>query len=74
MNNVYENDMRFLPLLKFIDKYKKLIVLIIFLIVGVSSFILITNQIQKQKTEEAALIYSDWLIEFEQEKPDTEKF
>ena len=73
MNNVYENDMRFLPLLKFIDKYKKLIVLIIFLIVGVSSFILITNQIQKQKTEEAALIYSDWLIEFEQEKPDTEK-
>ena len=33
----------------------------------------LNNQFQKQKTEEAALIYADWLIEFEQEKPDTEK-
>ena len=28
MNNVYENDIRFLPLLKFLDKHKKLIIFI----------------------------------------------
>ena len=32
MNNVYENNMRFLPLLKFLDKYKKIIIFILSLI------------------------------------------
>ena len=33
MNNEYENNMRFLPILKFFDKYKKVIILIILTII-----------------------------------------
>ena len=31
MNNEYENNMRFLPILKFFDKYKKVIILLYYL-------------------------------------------
>ena len=34
MNNVYENEMRFAPFLKFIDKYKNLLILLVVLLVG----------------------------------------
>ena len=33
MNNVYENEMRFAPFLKFIDKYKNLLILFAVLLV-----------------------------------------
>ena len=56
MNNVYENNMRLSPFLKFFLR------LIMFLsavvIIGVGYFV-ISNQINKQKNEEAAVIYED---------------
>jgi len=73
MNNVYENEMRLLPLINFINRYKKLIVLVLLLIIGILSIIVINNQIQKQNNEKAAQIYSEWLNEFSQDKPNTEK-
>ncbi len=59
MNNVYENNMRLLPFLKFVETYKRLIVfLFAVVIIGIGYFV-ISNQIDKQKNEEAAVIYED---------------
>ena len=48
MNNVYENNMRFVPFLKFLDKYKKIIVAIFILVILTITFFIISNQIEKQ--------------------------
>ena len=56
MNNVYENNMRFLPLLKFIEKHKKILISIVVFIILVVSYFVITNLIAKQKNQTAALI------------------
>ena len=69
MNNVYENNMRFVPLLKFLDKYKKVIVAIFILVILAITFFIISNQIEKQNNEEASVIYSEWLEELSNENP-----
>ena len=69
MNNVYENNMRFVPFLKFIDKYKKIIVAIFILVILAITFFIISNQIEKQNNEEASVIYSEWLEELSNENP-----
>ena len=72
MNEVYENNMRFLPLLKFLDKYKKYFIATILLIILVISYFVINNQITKTNNENAAKIYDQWLIEVSKESPDSE--
>ena len=69
MNNVYENNMRFIPFLKFLDKYKKIIVAIFILVILAITFFIISNQIEKQNNEEASVIYSEWLEELSNENP-----
>ena len=43
MNNVYENNMRFVPFLKFIDKYKNVLILVAVLIVGSIAYFVVNN-------------------------------
>ena len=69
MNNVYENNMRFVPFLKFLDKYKKIIVTIFILVILAITFFIISNQIEKQNNEEASVIYSEWIEELSNENP-----
>ena len=69
MNDVYENDMKFLPFLKFLDKYKKVLVILIILIIFTLSFFVISNQLQKDANEKASLIYNDWNKEISLEAP-----
>ena len=69
MNNVYENNMRFVPFLKFLDKYKKIIVAIFIVVILAITFFIISNQIEKQNNEEASVIYSEWLEELSNENP-----
>jgi len=69
MNNVYENNMKFLPFLKFIDKYKKIIITISILLIAAIAYLVINNQIEKQNNEEASIVYSDWLEELSIETP-----
>ena len=69
MNDVYENDMKFLPFLKFLDKYKKALVILVILIIFTLSFFVISNQIQKDANEKASLIYNDWNKEISLEAP-----
>ena len=70
MNNVYENNMRFLPLLKFLDKYKILLIFTTILLLGIIVFFVINNQIQDKKSEEASELYKEWLTAFSVENPD----
>jgi len=72
MNNVYENDMRFVPFLKFIDKYKNILILLAVILLGAVSYFVVNNQIEKKKSEQAALVYKEWLVEISQENPDNE--
>ena len=69
MNNVYENNMKFLPFLKFINKYKKIIIAISVLLILTIAYLVVKNQIEKQNNEEASIVYSDWLEELSYETP-----
>ena len=72
MNNVYENNMRFLPILKFWDKYKKIISFLVLTLIGLITFFIINKQINKYQSEQAALIYNDWQTELLSEEPNIE--
>ena len=72
MNNIYENNMRFVPLLKFIDKYKNVIILVAVLLVGSIAYFVIDNQIEKNKSEQASIVYKEWLQEISQENPNND--
>ena len=72
MNNVYENNMRFVPFLKFIDKYKNLLILLAVILLGAVTYFVVNNQLEKKKSEQAALVYKEWLVEISQENPDNE--
>lgn len=72
MNDVYENDMKFLPFLKFLDKYKKVLITLVILIIFTLSFFVISNQLQKDANEKASLIYNDWNKEISLEAPSKE--
>ena len=72
MKNEYENNMRFLPVLKFFDKYKKLIISLFIIIIIATAYFVISNQVKKQNNENASVIYSLWLKEISVENPDPE--
>lgn len=72
MKSEYENNMRFLPVLKFFDKYKKLIISFFIIIIIATSYFVISNQVKKQNNENASVIYSLWLKEISVENPDPE--
>tara|TARA_B100000965_G_scaffold207053_1_gene173006 strand:- start:166 stop:810 length:645 start_codon:yes stop_codon:yes gene_type:complete len=72
MNNVYENNMRFVPLLKFIDKYKNVLILVAVLLLGSIAYFVVNNQIEKNKSEQASIVYKEWLQEISQENPNND--
>ena len=60
MNNVYENNMKFVPFLKFINKYKIIITITIISVLLFVAYFVISNQIKKQNNEKASVIFNDW--------------
>ena len=72
MNNVYENNMRFVPFLKFIDKYKNVLILVAVLLLGSIAYFVVNNQIEKNKSEQASIVYKEWLQEISQENPNND--
>ena len=72
MNNVYENNMRFVPFLKFIDKYKNVLILVAVLIAGSIAYFVVNNQIEKNKSEQASIVYKEWIQEISLENPDND--
>ena len=51
--------MRLLPFIRFVESYKRLIIFLSAVVIIVIGYFVISNQIYKQKNEEAALIYED---------------
>jgi predicted negative regulator of RcsB-dependent stress response len=72
MNNVNENEMRLAPFLKFIDKYKNLLIVLAVILLGAVTYYVLNNQLDKKKSEQAALVYKEWLGEISQENPNNE--
>ena len=72
MNNVYENNMRFVPFLKFIDKYKNVLILVAVLIVVSIAYFVVNNQIEKNESEKASIVYKEWIQEISLENPDND--
>ena len=72
MNNVYENNMRFVPFLKFIDKYKNVLILVAVLILVSIAYFVVNNQIEKNKSEQASIVYKEWIQEISLENPDND--
>ena len=72
MNNEYENNMRFLPVLRFFEKYKKIIISLFIIIIIATAYFVISSQVKKQNNENASVIYSVWLKEISLESPDPE--
>ncbi len=70
MNEVYDNNMKLIPLLKFIDKYKKVLISILISVVAIVLYFFISNSISKQNHEEAASIYNEWIAEISNDTPD----
>ena len=72
MKNEYENNMRFLPVLRFFEKYKKIIISLFIIIIIATAYFVISSQVKKQNNENASVIYSLWLKEISVENPDLE--
>ena len=63
MNKIYENDMRFVPLLNFYNKYKTLILAsVAFLIIIIFSIIAL-SVISKINNQKASLVFNAWSIQ-----------
>ena len=63
MNKIYENDMRFVPLLNFYNKYKTLILAsFAFLIIIIFSVIAL-SVISKINNQKASLVFNDWSVQ-----------
>ena len=73
MNNIYENNMKFIPFLKFLDKHKSLLIFILIVVIMSVIYFLASNQIQKTKNEKASILYNDWIEEISKEIPNSEK-
>ena len=54
MNDIYDNNMRFIPLLKFLDKHKYVLIASVATILLLISFFVVSNQISEQKHNGAA--------------------
>ena len=71
-NNVYENNMKFLPLLKFLEKNKKIIISIFLIVVFIIGYTIVNNQLTKKNNSEASKIYTSFFNEISSENPDYE--
>ena len=60
MNKIYENDMRFVPLMNFYNKYKKLILFSVAILVVFIISMIALSAISTINNQKASSIYNDW--------------
>ena len=75
MNEVFENNMKFAPLLKFYYRYKVIILSSLFAVIAITAIGLFLSVTSKINHEKAAVIYNEWLeqdsqVEIEKNKAD----
>ena len=62
MNEVFENNMKFAPLLKFYYRYKVIILSSLFAVITITAISLFLSAASERNHEKAAVIYNDWAI------------
>ena len=75
MNEVFENNMKFAPLLRFYYRYKVIILSSLFAVIAITTIGLFLSVTSKINHEKAAVIYNEWLeqdsqVEIEKNKAD----
>jgi predicted negative regulator of RcsB-dependent stress response len=75
MNEVFENNMKFAPLLRFYYRYKVIILSSLFAVIVITAIGLFLSVTSKINHEKAAVIYNEWLeqdsqVEIEKNKAD----
>ena len=75
MNEVFENNMKFAPLLRFYYRYKVIILSSLFAVIAITAIGLFLSVTSKINHEKAAVIYNEWLeqdsqVESEKNKAD----
>jgi len=63
MNKIYENDMRFLPLINFYNKYKKLILFSVAIFIVLIISVIALSAISTINNQKASSIYNDWYVQ-----------
>jgi predicted negative regulator of RcsB-dependent stress response len=75
MNEVFENNMKFAPFLRFYYRYKVIILSSLFAVIAITAIGLFLSVTSKINHEKAAVIYNEWLeqdsqVEIEKNKAD----
>ena len=75
MNEVFENNMKFAPLLRFYYRYKVIILSSLFAVIAITAIGLFLSVTSKINHEKAAVIYNEWLeqdsqVEIEKNRAD----
>jgi predicted negative regulator of RcsB-dependent stress response len=73
MNEVFENNMKFAPLLKFYYRYKVIILSSLFAVITITAISLFLSAASERNHEKAAVIYNDWVEEVSQVESDKSK-
>ena len=63
MNKIYENDMRFLPLINFYNKYKKLFIFSVAIFIVLIISVIALSAISTINNQKASSIYNDWYVQ-----------
>ena len=63
MNKIYENDMRFVPLINFYNKYKKLILFSVAIFIVLIISVIALSVISTINNQKASSIYNDWYVQ-----------
>ena len=63
MNKIYENDMRFVPLINFYNKYKKLILFSVAIFIVLIISVIALSAISTINNQKASSIYNDWYVQ-----------
>ena len=63
MNKIYENDMRFVPLINFYNKYKKLILFSVAIFIVLIISVIALSAISTINNQKASSIYNDWFVQ-----------
>ena len=61
MSEVFENNMKFAPFMRFFNNYKKSIISVLVLFIGLVTISFVMSGVANNNNEKAAVIYQEWL-------------
>jgi len=62
MSEVFENNMKFAPFMRFYNNHKVAVISVITIIIALISISFVMSNIAKSNNLKAAVVYQDWLL------------